>query len=30
MCVMLTEIKTIDCGQKDALFRRANVKKVLR
>ena len=27
MCEMMTEIKTIDDGQKDALLRRANIKK---
>ena len=27
MCVMMTEIQTIDGGQKDALLRRANKKK---
>ena len=28
MCVMMTEIKTINGGQKDALFKGANVKKL--
>ena len=28
MCVMMTEIKTINGGQKDALLWRANIKKM--
>ena len=27
MCVMMTEIQTIDGGQEDALLKRANIKK---
>ena len=29
MCVMMTEIQNIEGGQKDVLFRRANIKKDL-
>ena len=29
MCVMMTEILTIDNGQRDALLRRANIKKII-
>ena len=29
MCVMMTEISTIDGGQKDAFLRRANIKKIM-
>ena len=29
MCVMMTEIKTIDGGQKDALLKTANIKKFI-
>ena len=28
VCVMMTEIQTIDCGHKDALLRSANIKKM--
>ena len=28
MCVMMTEIYTIDGGQKDALLRKANIKTI--
>jgi hypothetical protein len=28
MCKLVTEIKAIESGQKDALLRRANIKKI--
>ena len=28
MCVMMSEIKTIDVDPKDALFKKANIKKI--
>ena len=28
-CVLMTEIKTIDGGQKEVFLRRANIKKVI-